>query len=419
MTIELHLLRALWLGIEAAGAHGVALTFPDDFLPFPYQEGSLQWKNLRRTGNPKTAKLLLDGHDQHVLMQKRCTSSFATALHSHGVDMAGVAAAPSEASWALGLLLKTTMGGLAARASGGATTVQAGSTTTVVNVTAGRGGDFFADGVLACQTVSGSSALEARPIQSISTDAITVKEAFSATPVTGTSARGGVTVYPTEDPSTSVQAVIEGNEQDDRVVHYGLQGGHKINVPVGAPDGDGEVQLPTMSFDLMGGGWARGTPGAPQTVSYSMYEPIANVASELTTPAFGVSTRVHVDDAAFALEVAIAYKAITTGLASGLADNVLRQRRQASRPLVKGNFLTVFESTAWESIRDARTPTSIYKQIGNLAGGGMLIDVPRAQITDVQPADNNGATGQLVSFEGRHDDGSTELGRAALRYHFF
>lgn len=420
MSVELHLLRALYLGLEPNGSFAAALSFPSDYVAFPYQEGSLTWKNLRRLGNPKTAKIYADGHDQHVLMQKRASLSFKTALHSHGVDMAGTASAPTASAWPLGLVLKALFGGFSARTSGGATTVQAGTSTTVVNVSAGRGADFAVDQVIACQTVSGSSNLEAREIESIATDAVTVKEAFSATPVTGTAVRGGVTFYPTEDPNTSLQAVIEGNEQDDRVAHYGLQGGVKFEIPVGAPEGEGEVQLPTIGFDLMGASYARLASQAPQALtSYANYEPIANVASELTAPAFGTSTRVHVDDGAFTLELALAYKMLTTGKATGLADNVLRARRQTSRPLAKYSFRTIFEDLGWETIRDARTATSIYKQIGCVAGGGCLLSVTRSQVTDVQPADHDGAVGQLVSGEGRHDDGATELGRAVARAHFF
>lgn len=421
MTIDLHLLRALYLGIEPAGSYSTGLSFPSGYLAFPYQEGSLNWSLMRRLGNPKTAKIYADGHDVQVLMQRRSKLSFSTALHSHGVDMSGVATAPTDTTWPLGMLMKALFGGMVSRAtSGGLTTVQSGSTTTVINVTAGDGVDFPVDGVIACQTVPGSTALEAREIDSISTDAITVKEAFSAIPTTGTQVRGGVTFYPTEDPTTSLQAVIEGVGTVDRSALYGLQGGVKFTIPVGAPDGDGEVVLPTIGFELNGSSYARlGAQAAQALTSYAMYEPIANVASELTVPTFGTTTRVHVDEAMFTLELALAYAAITTGLGPGLSDNILRQRRQPSRPFAKGTFLTVLEDLGWEGHRDSRTVKSIFKQIGNVAGGGCLLSVPRAQIADAQPADDSSASGINVSFQGRHDNGSTELGRAAARAHFF
>lgn len=412
MTIELHALRGLWVGVEPAGSYGSAfpLTFPANHLAFPFMEGSLEWKQMRAMLDPKAGKLKLDGHSKKVPGRKSATLKFDTVMHGHGLSLSGVTAAPTASTWALFRLLKTMLGGSIARGNTGAATVQAGTTTTVVNVTAGRGADFAANGVIAVPLVSGGP-LEAREIASIAIDAITVKEAFSAVPFTGGAVYGGVTFFPTEDPADSLQVVIEGAESDNRVALYGLQGGLKITVPIAS-----DTEMPKLSFDLKGQTSARLTGATPQALAYTLFEPMDGVASELTVPGFGATPRVLVDDSAFALDLALNYGPITSGAA---VENVKRMRRQATRPLAKGSWTTTNEDNTWYTARDNKTDHAVFKQIGNQPGATWLISVPRVQIVDVQDAaSTTEASGQQVSFEGRRDAiDSTDIGGAVVRIH--
>jgi hypothetical protein len=409
MSYELHDLRGLWVDTEST--FGTAKTFPGTFLAVPYREGSVNWQQMRQLLDPKLGKLLLDGHDVKVLGRKESSLKFDVPWHSHGTDMIATASVPTSSTWALLKILETLFGASVATGTNGAnTTVQAGTTTTVVNVTAGHGARFVADRVIACEVASGSGLVEMREIDSVATDAITVKEAFSATPVTGSSVRGGVTVTLTEDPSGSLQFVLEGAEADDRVRLMGLMGGLKIDVPIGGED------FPKISFDMKGVDYARLGSGTAQALSYSVFSAVAAVFAELLVPTFGSTTRVAVDQSAFTLELDLKYAPIRTG---GGVQNVLRHRRQATRPFAKGTFTTPYQDDTWYTARDNREVRSIYQQIGNIPGSASLISVPRVQITDVQAgASAESIAGQVVSFEGRHDNGATAFGYSVARLHF-
>lgn len=411
MSYELHALRGLWVDTEST--FGIAKTFPGSFLAVPYREGSLTWSGLRRNHNPKLGKLLLDGHDVNVLGAKMAELKFQVPLHSHGIDLDGDVAPPTTSNWALLRLLATLFGGSIATTNPGVqTTVQAGSTTTQVNVTATHGNTrFAADGVIACRVQAGSSALEVREIESVAANSVTVKEAFSATPVTGTPVNGGITVHLTEDPAGSLQFVIEGAEADDRIRLMGLMGTVKLDLPIGGED------FPMFSFDLKGADWARLGSGTAQALAYSNFQAIAGVFAELTAPTFGAAPRVVVDQSSFALELALTYEAIKTG---GGVNNVLRHRRQATRPFAKGSFVTAYQDDTWYTARDNREVRSLFHQFGSFAGEAFLVSVPRVQITDVQAAEADKAiAGQVVSFEARHDDGSAAgIGPSVVRLHF-
>jgi hypothetical protein len=413
MSIELDALRSLWVREESSYQTDHSGTFPSDFLAVPYKEGTLSPKGVQTLLDPLAAKLRADGHSLKVLGKKECTLGFGITLHSHGLDLDGDVAPPTTANWALMRILVALMGGSATTTSPGAqTTVQSGTTTTTVNVTAGHGARFAANGVIACQTVSGSSALELREILSVSTDAVTVKEAFSATPVTGTPVRGGITISLTEDPAQSLQFITEGRESSDRAGYRGMAGGFKLDLKVG--------ELAALMFDLKGAGWGRLSDASPQSLSYSHFSPIAMVASELHVPTVGSTTRAAVDYSALSIEPSLVYEPQRAG---GAAETIKRMKRQATRPFVKGSFVTPYEDQTWYTARDNREVRALFAQIGSLAGSACLISCPTIQVTDVQPAPADVAiSGLSVSFEGRHDEsaaaGSSAHSYSAQRYHF-
>ena len=417
MTIELDILRGLWLYEEPAGSYATdnSSAFPTGFLAVPYKEGTLSAQRLQKMLDPMAAKIRADGHSKKVLGPKGSKVGFTVPMHSHGSSLHGVAALPTTSTWALMRLLSAVMGATSSRTSGGATTVQAGTTATVVNVTAGRGADFERGQAIACEVSASSPALEAREILSIATDAITVKEAFSATPVTGTDVRGSVTFYPTEDPDTSLQLIAEGRESSDRWVHRGLQGGFKIAMKIG----DGEI--PEIAFDLEGATYGILSAQAPNALSYGVFTPFSSTYAELTVPTVGATTRVKVEQSAVSIEPDFRYGSVKSG---GGTETVSRKRRQATRPLVKGSFTVPFEDGTWETARSAREDRAFFQQLGNAAGGMWLISAPTIQIVDVQgAASDEGVAGQVVSWEGRHDESAlastTALTYAALRIHAF
>jgi hypothetical protein len=416
MTIEPDVLRYLGIYEEPAGSYQTDHTgTPADFLALPYEEGTLQAQLGRAALDPMAGKIRRDGHSKKVLGPRSCTLNVATKIHSHGVDCDGDVDVPTKSTWALARVLEAIMGGSLAdggttATSSAQTTVQS-STTTTITVDTGHGARFAVGGVIAAPTVSGSPHLEARPIESISTDTITVKHAFSAAPVTGQPVRGGLTIYMKEDPDTSLQALIEGREGSDGVGLRGLQGGFSLSMPLG--------ELGQFAFALQGAGWARLGSSSATNPSYGVFEPVAMDPLELLVPVLGTTTRRVVEQSELSIEPQIAYAPQRSGAAE---ETIARMVRQPARPLVSGSFVCPYEDDTWYTRRDNRTALAVWAQAGKLAGGIFVVDVPTVQVTDVQPAaSGEGIAGQRVSFEGRHDEtigGATEIGYSALRLHF-
>lgn len=415
MSIEADLLRWFGIYVEPAGFYQVDESgTPASFISFPYEENTLEANGARELLDPITGKNRSDGHDKKVLGVRACTVAAATMLHSHGQDLDGDVTPVTTATWALLRVLQATMGGSIATTNESAQTivVVTGTTTTTVEVTAAHGGRFQAGGVIACETVSGSSLLEAREILSVAGDVVTVKEAFSAAPVTGQPVRGGITVYLTEQPTTSLQVLIEGREAQDGRVYRGLQGGHSLTLPVG---GRGQI-----AFALAGASWAPVGSVSGTVPSYANVSNFALNPLEVHVPTIGSTTLVCVDQSEVTIEPAITYAPQKSGKAT---ETIARMVRQPTRPIVKGTFTVPFEDDTWNTARDNREDRAVFVQAGNIAGSGMLISMPTVQITDVQKAAaGEGIAGQVVSFEGRHDEeiaGATEVGYSAYRLHFF
>jgi hypothetical protein len=415
MSLEHDKLRFVGLYEEPAGSYGLThVSTPGDFLALPYMEGSLKVDGDTTNLDPMLGKVEIDGYDVQIGGPKKCSVSFDVPLHSHGLDLDGDVAPPTTSTWALMRLLKIIFGGTSSTTNAGAqTTVQGGTTTTVVNVTATHGSRFVRGGVIACQTVSGSSNLELREIASVSGDAVTVKEAFSATPVSGTPVRGGVTIYPANDPDTSAQLIVEGREVSDRFSFLGLQGGIAISLAFGQ---DGTPSK--LSVTLSGADWERLSDGAGVTTpTYSVFNLIRSVDAPLTVPVFGTTTRSLVHQHEHKMEIAIAYADERSGAG---VNGIRRKRRMLGRPLVKGTFSERFETQDRWSSYESREIRSVYQQLGVVAGGACLISVPRVQFGQPKRVANGELAGTQVPYWSFNDTtgGTSERETAAVRFHF-
>lgn len=384
-----------------------------DFLALPYQIGSVDYALAQEGLDPMAGKMRLDGQDELVLGPKSCSFACGITMHSHGQDLDGDVTPTTKAAWPLLRALQTIMGGMSATSNVSAqTTVQSGTTTTVVNVTASHGTRFVAGRAIGCVVSAGSGLIEVREIASVSSDAITVKQAFSATPVTGEAVRGSVTCFMTEDPSTSLQVLIEGREGTDGTWLGGLQGGFTLQLPVGG--------LGVLQLALQGAGWGKVGSSAATIPTYSVFSPMALAPLEVTVPTVGSSTRVLVPASEVTITPAITYAPQRSGAAT---HTIARMRRMPSRPLVSGSFVAPYEDDTWWTAHSSRTDLALFAQLGNVPGSTCLISVPTIQI-DAPPqrtASGEGIAGQTVTWRGRLDAaiGSTsEISYSALRLHF-
>lgn len=417
MSLELDTLKYLGLYEEPAGSHGADHSgTPGDFLAFPYKEGTLSLDGDRALLRPNVGKQRADGHDRFVLGPRRCQGGVGTSLHSHSLDLDGDVAVPTTSTWALARLLKAIMGGISTETIPSAqTTVQAGTTTTVVNVTTGHGSRFTPGSAIACQTVSGSSTIECREVASVATDAVTVKEAFSATPVSSTPVRRSVTFYLTEDPDTSMQWLVQGRELNDHYVFTGMQA---TSLALAVRMGD----LCDLTATMMGTYYAQLAAHSGITIpSYTVTPGFTRaIAAPLTVPTIGSTTRTLVEATGFSLNIAIGYEQVPSGAG---VEGIRRARRQAKRPVVSGNIEVALEDTSWEDAFSNRTARAVFQQLGNLVGETWLVSVPTVQFGRPQRKGvSGGLSGYSVPFEGRLDGaiGSTsELSYSALRLHAF
>lgn len=417
MSYELQSLRSVRVYVEPAGSYAVDNSgTPGDFIDVPITEGFGPPAPAREMLDPMLAQVYADNRAERVAGKRSAAVQMSMLLASHGVSMVGNETPPPATTWALRRILGAIMGGVSVTGNeAAATTVQAGTTTTVVNVTTNHGDRWVKGSLMLCE-ISASGTLEAREVLSVSTDAVTVKQAFSATPVTATQIGGGVTFYPTENPDTSLQLFCQGVETADSFLARGMQGGMQIEAKPG--------QLAKVTFDLKGAACEKLSDHSGINVpSISNWTPVACIASELTVPTVGSTTRVSVPASDFSVNLAFDYQPIT---GYGGTETIIRMRRQRPRDgvLARGTFTLPYEDATWITARDSRTDHAIFLQLGAARGGGWLLSFPTVQITDVtRAASASGISGITVAWEARHDTSAgavtTELQRAAVRLHAF
>jgi len=418
MSAELDKLRRLRVYEEPNGSYGFDDTanVGTNSIDVPFQDGSLKWKPDQEFFDPNVGSVLLEYHDKKVAGRNMPSLSFDVPLHSHGVALDGVSAIPTKTTWALLRLLTAIFGASSTPTNGGARTVQAASTTSLINVTAGRGTDF-APGQCVGVRVTGAAAgtIEIREILSVTANTIVPTVQFSAAPVVGGTVYAGVTVHTIDDPLTSLQFVLEGMESDDKLAFYGMQGSPKFSIPT---TGD----IPKISFDLKGSRWARLGAGATSPASFSNLSFFGTVYNELiyTTVAGSVVARTAVDQSAQVYEPQIQFGPVRGNAPTN--NNVLRMKRQQPQgaPL-KCGFTSLFQDTTWETERAAGTSKRLDVQLGNTPGSAVFIAQRQLQVVDVQPAPHESGIGGLqVSLEGRiPDSGTTAQTRAVSAITFF
>ena len=381
------------------------------YTSIPIQEGSAQITLGRETHDPMHAVQYMHDYREEVLGKKSCSIQFTVPLAPTGTaSSTGVAAVQS----ALGLLLKTTMGGedLGKGSTAGIDwTAKAGSVATATEFEKGS----------AIGWVNASGILEARPLSNKSGSALTNKLAFSTVPTTGATIYGAATYYLTSDPDGSLNFAVRGLESNDDWLLLGCQlDSMALNLPLEG--------IPTVQFTFKGVSWLHGDDAAGSfsdisPVTYSNTSPITGHAGRFMarvsgTAAFTSGVTVHVSAVNF--EPSLTYAPVPSP--SG-TEGVYRWRlTRASGPSVSGSFSTFFESTKWHGHRDNKDDLMLLYQIGTEAGKTILLEVATAQITNAQKADASGIDGVTVEWKGRMDalvaSDSTDLHRSPFRIHF-
>ena len=392
MSLELHALKQLQVAIEPSGSYGV--TIGSGFVQVPVSEGFEGFSPMREMLDPAISTGTIDGSAVKIPARKQASLKFDMPFGSHGLDLDGDVAIPAIATYPVGALLGTVLGGvstLAAQTS--QILITSGSTTTVLNVTPGRGSQWFAVGMPIGCMVNGR--LEVTEIVASTVDTVTVRQAFSAVPTVGTPVRIGPTFFPASDPQNSLQFLVSGAEVDDHFRVLGAQGGLSVEAKIG--------QLAKLGFDLKAQSWIdEAAHSGLAEASYVNYSPVVASGGCVTVPAFGSSTRVEPLVSDFSMTFGLAYEAISSYCATDTIARMRRTRAQGGK-LARGSFVVPFEDSTWINARDSQAIQSIYFQIGSTVGATVLLAFPRVQIVNVTRGASGVLAGQTVEWEAMPD----------------
>lgn len=420
--------------VEPAGSYAVDDTtnLSTDFLDLAITEGTVQPTRDVVKLNPNTLKQTKDQRDVQIqgirtprLNLTGILASFGTVGGVAGLDGTQIAAnvpviSGTGTKYPLAQMLAALLGGFASEAGGlGAQTkVQAGTTATVVNVTAGHGVRFTKGKAIGI-TINGR--LEVREVLSRSTDAITVKDAFSTTPSTNAVCYGSCTIYLAEDPQTSLQYVVEGQNTADRYAYLGMQGTLGLNMKAG--------ELPGWTSQLSGANHTKLSTAAMTAATYSLFSPAAAIDAEFRVATVGATTRqvIHAPETSWSPNFEFVD---VTSTSPSAVQTRLRKMRIRKDPPASGKF-TVYRDASnaldFETIFAADSYASpqqyaLFQQIGSAPGSTILISAPTVQFWQPQEKAFNNIAGLEVGWDARTDqainDPTSEIGNSCLRIHF-
>lgn len=400
-------------------------------LRVPVIRGSLTPSQPQDMLAPNTLQTNIDGYEEDVIGAKGPVSlQFTTRFASHDTPLTGNVTPPDETTWWMALLLMSMGWGLSKETPAAATTqVQAGSTTTVINVTAGHGTRFAVGRALG---VVIGGILYPVPIKSISTDAITLKHALPSVPSNGSTVYQSVTFYPAGDaaavPTKHLNAFFEGGMGADsgnptfatsRWQYRGISvGGFALTLAA--------RQLADIQWTLMGPTWSKLAASAPAiAAAVSKFGPMAVKDSEMVVTTVGNTTRSVTSYNA--IQIAQNWELQTITGPDGV-ETVLDYLRVKSDEPVSAGQITDHWSIAspanrdWYSHHQNRDDLAFFIKVGSQPGACWLIEESTVQIGPPQQAGVSKAAGVTFPYKGRNDadlgDGS-ELLRAPRRLHAF
>lgn len=271
----------------------------------------------------------------------------------------------------------------------GSTTIQAGSTSTIMNVASAA--NFSVGNALAIETGNGTGTYEVGWIQATSTsgqNTITLTHALTFTPVASATVKPSITYKPMNagHGSLSFQMWLDSN---NRVSFTGCKGTMKVDVP-----GPGAIPTLTfncraMSFSHVGGG-SRPTPTYDTSASPTPYKLKID------------STPADAKLASWDLRQTVARKR-SQNSANGTLSQLITNRDLMG--YIQLYDIDEAQFASWSS----GTEQALSHQFGSTPFNVMAYQMLKAQRTDVVYGDDNGLTTDILSFEGHITDGADEV----------
>lgn len=416
MSQEIHAVQRIRAFVESTFAADSSAS-AGSFTSLPIVEGTANLTLTRDELDPGQLVQHVNEGRERVLGKRYGTLSFSMNLAPTGTAATnGVSSVTSG----LGLMLKAVMGG---EELGEGTVAAAGSTSSVINVSSGDGTHFESGSIMGWTNSSGI--VEWREVESRSTDAITLKRAFSGTPATSDALYNAATYYMTAAPSQTLAFIVEGLESDDRWLLTGAQaeGGYTISIdPTGA-------QLPRITFNMSFVRWFDSTEtgssltGTLGTATYSAYSPIVGEAGRFEVWTNGTATY----SAAQALMVSACtfephnnFVKVTSPSGTNAVAGWIKSRN-ADCP-VQGSMTIPYEDTTFFAHRNSKTDLGLQYALGIAGGFSVILSAPTVQALNPQrAADGSGIAAQVIQWKGRRDGdaaaSTTDLAKSPWRIH--
>lgn len=406
MTVGLEKLRRLRVYEQSTFTEDHSGTL-GDYVDVDALEGTVNGQRGQVSNAVRTVRQNRTQIAKDVLGPKSASMAFQTHLCGHGLDLDGDVNPPTKSDWWFLKLLAGVYGGLDNETPPSAqTTVQSGTTSTVVNVTTGHGSRFKHGGAIGCITSNG---YELREVLSVATDAVSVKVAFSGTPTTGQPVRRPVTVYRTT-PTTWFSFAEEGDVGYDRWHYRGMQGSVGYQHTWGGPV--------VMPWQFQGPRWDNLGTSSLAAASITQNTPIVMNTVEMLLATVGSTTRTAIGAQAISIEPDMPW--IMQHGTGGLETVIKMVPGYPADAGVQVKITEPFEDLARFTSRDALTDFALFMQIGNAVGYSVLHSIPKGHLVALDRADSEGLTGQSWGIKGRNDStgGTGAINIACERLHF-
>lgn len=404
--------------VEPAGSYAEDHTGTlGDFVDVPFVEGSAQLTTTQETQNPSHVLQNMLDYQEEVLGKKVWSLTFDLPFYPSGSAVGDGVTASSNS--AIHRLLKAVMGG--AHLGTGTTVATGGWASSAAGDVAAAAG-LSAGGLFGWADSTGF--VHTREIESVTSNTVTLKLGLPAAPASGDTVYTGATYYFTQDPDTSLQFIVEGQETEDRFVILGGQGTVTPTLSL-----DGTIQ--TLQFQLTGTKWLTANNAAGSgtidgsalgKATFSNYRPITSQSGRFLVQTVGTATYSgsEVDIQALNVSSGMTKEMITSP--NGV-EGVVRFRmvRASGTPPAEGSFQTYYTARTNWTARDSKDDKAVYYQNGVSAGGIVAVSLPTVQFTDVQ-RDGDTIASETVTVKARLDGdtsetSATDLGRSPARFH--
>lgn len=406
MTIELHAIQRAALTEEANNAFAVDVTGSATYVDLPVQENTGQLQLSKPTLDPQIQQQRLDARNKLELGPKSATFSFTVPMGATGVAAGDGATSPAYTDQGLLYLLKLGFGGANDSNTGGTVTSAAAEYQFIGSPANWDGGECVG-------WVNASGRIEARAVAAETGSTIRTRDQLSTIPSASDVLYAGTTIHPTTNPDTSIQMIVEGAEEDDRWL---LMGGQLTSFGINLTLG----QIGAFTFTIEFADWASEPSQAITVADYSTFSPLYGweALRTINGAANGGSIAGACLDAS---SVEITMNApVYAKVMSGCGTNtVKRWRRTRAVPFSAWTLTLPYEDTSWFTERDDQEYYGLTIQVGHVAGKTILIEMPRAQVTDVQRTDADGLAYQAVTFEATTDSFVTQADDDDIRYAAF